>query len=213
MSSNITVNDVKDFVKNNVTICALILVNLVCFIMANSYGNAKGRYSNQLDQEQLKVKKLETELDNLKTISADIEALSKSEEAIWEKCLNFGKKTSLYKFVNKVHAFLDENEEHDFVANLTSAYDLTKKQPISMDQDVSDLHGDYVLGEYTMNFKGNFAQLLSFMKKIQEMEYYIQLKQIDLKALNTEDLEELTISLIYQILGKIKIKEAKETNE
>jgi len=152
---------------------------------------------------------MENQINQLKNINNDLETLNQLEADITKKCLNFGKKTSIYKLLTKINQLLP-NSESSLNVSTSSSYNLTLKQPITLDQNLQSFNGNYVLVDYTMTFKANFKDTLDFIKSMNNFPYFISLKQMDIKLdikSTAETRPLLNVSLVYSILGKIKMKE------
>ncbi len=200
----------RNFLKNNVLIYVLAILNIVIFIFNISLGNSNAEVSSQIDSTQLNAKHIETQINQLNTINNDLNTLKQTEEEILDKCLNFGKKTSIYKFLTKINLFLKENTSKLNVS-ISNSYNLTQKQSLSLDQNLQNFNGNYVIVDYLMTFRSSFQDMLNFLKSMHELPYFITLKQMDIKidtkASSTEE-PLLNVNLTYSMLGKIKIKEA-----
>lgn len=208
-SSSINFESIKNFIKGHLLICILAIFNIALFFISISLGNSCDEISSQIDSIQLNAKHMENQINQLKNINNDLETLNQLEADITKKCLNFGKKTSIYKLLTKINQLLP-NSESSLNVSTSSSYNLTLKQPITLDQNLQSFNGNYVLVDYTMTFKSNFKDTLDFIKSMNNFPYFISLKQMDIKLdikSTAETRPLLNVSLVYSILGKIKMKE------
>ena len=209
--SSINFQNIKTFIRGNLLICTLAILNIIIFFISISFENSCDEIASQIDSIHLNAKHIENEINQLKTISSDLTTLNQLETDITKKCLNFGKKTSIYKLLTKINQLLS-SPEASLNVSISSSYNLTLKQAISLDQNLQNFTGNYILVDYTMTFKSNFKDTLNFIKSINNLPYFINLKQMDMKlditpTTNGDPL--LNVSLVYSMLGKIKIKEGK----
>ncbi len=207
--SSITLEDVKQFIKHNKLMCVLVVINAVLFILYNNFDTSCDEISSQMDSINLQVKQIEKQMNMLRTVEADLKQLENVKIDILKKCLNFGKNTSTYKFFNTLNTIL--NEHHIVSTNsITKSYNLIKKQNLTLEQDLSPFNGDLILVEYMMVFKSSFKSLIAFLQKMEHLNRLICLKQIDIRESEAvrENLEDnLNVSLIFSILGKIAMQE------
>ena len=197
------------FLKANISICILLVFDIVLGFSTILLGNYKSEIGTQIADVQAKVKRIEGQIKNLTGIQSDINKLSQIEEKIYKKCVNFGKKTALYKFSGKINSFLNEGR-NGISETWTNTYNLTKKQSISLDQDMRSFQNDYVVSNYSISFKSTFEQLIDFLKNVLTYDRLMQLKTLDVKNINSTKGEEenlLNVNITYSILGKIKLKE------
>lgn len=210
--SNITVEDIKQFIKNNKLMCALAIASIVLFVLRNNFSASCDELSSQMDSINLQVKQMEKQINMLRTVDADLKHLDGIKADIFKKCLNFGKNTSTYKFFNRLNEML---KEHQITStnSITKSYNLIKKQSITLEQDLSHFNGDIILVECTMAFKSNFKNLMGFLKQMEQMDRLIRLKQFNVRQEETSNnVEEkttnnLNVNLVFSILGKISLKE------
>ena len=210
--SNITIEDIKQFIRNNKLICVLAIASIVLFVLRNNFSANCDEISSQMDSVNLQVKQMEKQINMLRTVEADLKHLEGVKTDIFKKCLNFGKNTSTYKFFNKLNEILKEYRITS-TNSITKSYNLIKKQSLTLDQDLSPFNGDLLLVEYTMVFKSNFKNLMGFLKQMEQLDRLIRLKQLDIRQeeMSNKDGEaiknDLNINLVFSILGKISLKE------
>lgn len=210
--SNITIEDIKQFIKNNKLICVLAIASIVLFILRNNFSASCDEISSQMDSINLQVKQMEKQINTLRTVDVDLKHLDEIKADIFKKCLNFGKNTSTYKFFNKLNEIL-KSHQITSTNSITKSYNLIKKQNLTLEQDLSSFNGDIIIVEYTMAFKTNFKNLMAFFKQMEQLDRLIRLKQLDIRQgeTNNKDGEkikdDLNVSLVFSILGKISLKE------
>lgn len=210
--SNITVEDIKQFIKNNKLMCVLVIVCIVLFILRNNFSASCDELSSQMDSVALQVKQMEKQINMLRTVDADLKHLDGIKADIFKKCLNFGKNTSTYKFFNRLNEIF---KEHQITStnSITKSYNLIKKQSITLEQDLSHFNGDIILVECTMAFNTNFKNLIAFLKQMEQFDRLIRLKQLDIRQRETRNKDgektenDLNVNLVFSILGKISLKE------
>lgn len=210
--SNITIEDIKQFIKNNKLMCTLAIASIVLFILRNNFSASCDEISSQMDSINLQVKQMEKQINMLRTVDADLKHLDGIKADIFKKCLNFGKNTSTYKFFNQLNEIL-KGHQITSTNSITKSYNLIKKQSLTLEQDLSPFNGDIILVEYTMAFKTNFKNLMAFLKQMEQLDRLIRLKQLDIRQgeINNKDGEivrnDLNVNLVFSILGKISLKE------
>ncbi len=210
--SNITIEDIKQFIKNNKLMCVLAVASFVLFILRNNFSASCDEISSQMDSVNLQVKQMEKQINMLRTVDADLKHLDGIKMDIFKKCLNFGKNTSTYKFFNRLNEIL-KGHQITSTNSITKSYNLIKKQSLTLEQDLSPFNGDIILVEYTMAFKTNFKNLMAFLKQMGQLDRLIRLKQLDIRQGETSNKDgeivrnNLNVNLVFSILGKISLKE------
>ena len=168
--SNITIEDIKQFIKNNKLMCVLAVASVVLFVLRNNFSTSCDEISSQMDSINLQVKQMEKQINMLRTVDADLKHLDGIKADIFKKCLNFGKNTSTYKFFNRLNEIL-KGHQITSTNSITKSYNLIKKQSLTLEQDLSSFNGDIILVEYTMAFKTNFKNLMAFLKQMEQLSY------------------------------------------
>ena len=195
---------IKYFVKNNIVQCTIVIADIFLFCVAIAWGNGGRLANNKIDTLQIQERKIKTNLDKLANVEKDLATLQDLERDILKKCVNFAKKTSVYKILNQINDFLPNT---DLKITNTGSYDVTKNRIIGLDQDLSAFEGDIIIATYTLSFRANFEEFIEFVKNIKTLKCFIDLQQINLQQQNSENTQMVIVSLDYRILGKIKIKE------
>ncbi len=208
MNSSIDLGKIKEFIRNNVIVCLLVIVDCILFFVNVSLSHSVEETSSQMDALQLQYNYVKTQLANLNSIEKDLSTIKSLEEDIFDKCLNFGKKTSIYKFLTKINQISAEVAK-SLNVTIVNSVDVTKSQQISLDQSLLDYNGDYVIVDYKMTFNGSFSTIVYFINKINEIDNFITLKSIDINEIKRplEQASVCDVTLVYSILGKIKIKD------
>lgn len=209
---SITLEDVKQFIKNNKIICVLLVATIVLFVLRSKFSANCDEISSQMDSINLQVKQMEKQINMLRTVESDLKHLEGIKVDIVKKCLNFGKNTSTYKFFNQLNAIF---KEHQITStnSITKSFNLSKKQNLTLEQDLSPFNGDLILVEYTMVFKSDFKNLMGVLQRMEHLDRLIRLKQLDIRCgeANTKSGEiitkDLSVNLVFSILGKISLKE------
>lgn len=202
---NIDWNSVKVFIKANPLLCALGALDIFLFCTAIGRGNTNSDISGQISALQIKERQIKTTLQKLNGLEKDFETLKNLKISIFKKCLNFGKKTTVYNFLKQVSSFLPG---HKINISNTNLYDITKGRSINFNQDLSEFDGDSVLSNYTVLFSGKMEDFTMFLDQFNALPYCINLQKLELRGNNTVKGDVLlNINLTFALLGKIQLKE------
>lgn len=210
--SNITLEDIKLFIKNNKLLCVFAIATIVLFNLSNHFSTSCNEISAQMDSINLQVKQMEKQINMLRTVDVDLKNLETIKANIFKKCLNFGKNTSTYKFFNKLNEILKKSQIASTNA-ITKSYNLIKRQNLTLEQDLSAFNGDLILVEYSMTFRSNFKNMMDFFKRIEQLDRFMRLKQLDIRQNENGSKKDetvtndLNVNLVFSILGKIALKE------
>lgn len=204
--NNISVDQVKDFVKNNILLCVMLALDIVLFFSAISLGSSNDELEGQIDSLSIKKNQIEGNITKLSTVNKDYQALQEFKTKFSKKCVNFGKKTSVYKFLNQISGFFEENASLNL--SIVKSYNITKNQVLSLEQDLQPFKDDNIIVDYSLTYKATYSDVIKIINAINSLNYFIKLKQVDIKTTGDENV--LSANLVYSVLGKIRPKEDKD---
>ena len=204
--NNISVDQVKDFVKNNILLCVMLALDIVLFFSAISLGSSNDELEGQIDSLSIKKNQIGSNITKLSTVNKDYQALQDFKTKFSKKCVNFGKKTSVYKFLNQISEFFEENSGLNL--SIVKSYNITKNQALSLDQDLQSFKDDNIIVDYSLTYKATYSEIIKTINAINSLNYFIKLKQVDIKTIGDEST--LSANLVYSVLGKIRPKEDKD---
>ena len=197
-------NSIKAILKANTTLCALVVLDIVLFFMAIQQGSTNDSLDGQISSLGIKEKQIKANLSKLTGLEKDFEALKNIKESILKKCINFGKKTTIYNFLKQVNDFLQQNK---LTVSNTQLYNINKNRSINFNQDLEEFNGDNVIANYNASFVGAIEDLITFLNKLNELPYFINLQKLELRNNAKDDSVSLNVNLSFSILGKIQLKE------
>lgn len=197
-------NSIKAILKANTTLCALVVLDIVLFFMAIQQGSTNDSLDGQISSLGIKEKQIKANLSKLTGLEKDFEALKNIKESIQKKCINFGKKTTIYNFLKQVNDFLQQNK---LTVSNTQLYNINKNRSINFNQDLEEFNGDNVIANYNASFVGAIEDLITFLNKLNELPYFINLQKLELRNNAKDDSVSLNVNLSFSILGKIQLKE------
>lgn len=201
--NNISVDQVKDFIKNNILLCVMLALDIVLFFSAISLGSSNDELEGQIDSLSIKKNQIESNITKLSTVNKDYQALQDFKTKFSKKCVNFGKKTSVYKFLNQISGFFQENSTLNL--SILKSYNITKGQVLSLEQDLQAFKDDNIIVDCSLTCTATYSEIIKMINDMNTLNYFIKLKQIDIKPTNIE--EKLSANLVYSVLGKIRPKE------
>lgn len=201
--NNISADQVKIFVKNNILLCVMFALDVVLFFSAISLGSSNAELEGEIDSFSIKKNQIQNNMTKLSTINKDHKTLQEFKAKFSKKCVNFGKKTSVYKFLNQVSSFFQENSTLNL--SILKSYNITKGQMLSLEQDLQAFKGDNIIVDYSLTCTATYSEIIKMINDMNTLNYFIKLKQIDIKTTNTEG--NLSANLVYSVLGKIVPKE------
>ena len=204
--NNISVDQVKVFVKNNILLCVMLALDIVLFFSAISLGSSNDELEGQIDSLSIKKNQIGSNITKLSTVNKDYQALQDFKTKFSKKCVNFGKKTSVYKFLNQISEFFEENSGLNL--SIVKSYNITKNQALSLDQDLQSFKDDNIIVDYSLAYKATYLEIIKIINAINSLNYFIKLKQVDIKTIGDEST--LSANLVYSVLGKIRPKEDKD---
>ena len=204
--NNISVDQVKDFVKNNILLCVMLALDIVLFFSAISLGSSNDELEGQIDSLSIKKNQIESNITKLSTVNKDYQALQDFKTKFSKKCVNFGKKTSVYKFLNQISGFFEESASLNL--SIVKSYNISKSQVLSLDQDLQPFKDDNIIVDYSLTYKATYSDVIKIINAINLLNYFIKLKQVDIKTTGDESI--LSANLVYSVLGKIRPKEDKD---
>ena len=203
--ANIDWDSLKAFIKGNPLLCALVVLDIFLFFIALGRSNANEVLQGQISSLQVKEKQIKTNLEKLNGMEKDFETLKNVKVAILKKCLNFGKKTTVYNFLKQMDGFLPGSKIN--VSN-TNLYNINKSRNINFNQDLSEFDGDNVVSNYSVLFSGKIEDFATFLKQFNELPYCINLQKLELRRKETAGgIVSLNVNLSFALLGKIQLKE------
>lgn len=197
-------NSIKAILKANTTLCALVVLDIVLFFMAIQQGITNDSLDGKISSLGIKEKQIKANLSKLTGLEKDFEALKNIKESIQKKCINFGKKTTIYNFLKQINDFLQQNK---LTVSNTQLYNINKNRSINFNQDLEEFDGDNVIASYNASFVGTTEDLITFLNKLNELPYFINLQKLELRNNAKDDSISLNINLSFSILGKIQLKE------
>ena len=204
--NNISVDQVKDFVKNNILLCVMLALDIVLFFSAISLGSSNDELEGQIDSLSIKKNQIESNITKLSTVNKDYQALQDFKTKFSKKCVNFGKKTSVYKFLNQISGFFEESASLNL--SIVKSYNISKSQVLSLEQDLQPFKDDNIIVDYSLTYKATYSDVIKIINAINLLNYFIKLKQVDIKTTGDESI--LSANLVYSVLGKIRPKEDKD---
>ena len=203
--ANIDWDSLKAFIKGNPLLCALVVLDIFLFFIALGRSNANEVLQGQISSLQVKEKQIKTNLEKLNGMEKDFETLKNVKVAILKKCLNFGKKTTVYNFLKQMDGFVPGSKIN--VSN-TNLYNINKSRNINFNQDLSEFDGDNVVSNYSVLFSGKIEDFATFLKQFNELPYCINLQKLELRRKETAGgIVSLNVNLSFALLGKIQLKE------
>lgn len=202
---NIDWESIKAFIKGNTLLCALAVLDVFLFFTALGRSNTNESLRSQISSLEIKEKQIKTNLEKLNGMERDFETLKNVKDAILKRCLNFGKKTTVYNFLKQMDGFLPGNRIN--ISN-TSLYDINKGRNINFNQDLSEFDGDSIVSNYSVLFNGKTEDLQMFLRQLNELPYCINLQKLEMRNNSaTTGVDTLNINLSFALLGKIQLKE------
>lgn len=204
--NNISVDQVKDFVKNNILLCVMLALDIVLFFSAISLGSSNDELEGEIDSLSIKKNQIESNITKLSTVNKDYQALQDFKTKFSKKCVNFGKKTSVYKFLNQISGFFEESASLNL--SIVKSYNISKSQVLSLEQDLQPFKDDNIIVDYSLTYKATYSDVIKIINAINSLNYFIKLKQVDIKTTGDESI--LSANLVYSVLGKIRPKEDKD---
>ena len=72
--NNISVDQVKDFIKNNILLCVVFVLDVVLFFSAISLGSSNDELEGQIDSLSIKKNQIEGNITTLSTVNKDYQA-------------------------------------------------------------------------------------------------------------------------------------------
>ena len=204
-TTNIDWDTVKTFIKGNPLLCALIILDIFLFVAILGRGNANDVLQGKISSLQIKEKQIKTNLEKLKGLEKHFETLKNVKDSILKKCLNFGKKATVYNFLKQIDSFLPGKKIN--ISN-TNLYNITKNRSINFNQDLSEFDGDHVVSTYSILFAGKTEDLTTFLKQFNELPYCINLQKLEIRNNDTTGgVPSLNVNLSFALLGKIQLRE------
>ena len=197
-------NSIKAILKANTTLCALVVLDIVLFFMAIQQGITNDSLDGQISSLGIKEKQIKANLSKLTGLEKDFDALKNIKESIQKQCINFGKKTVIYNFLKQVNDFLQQNK---LTVSSTQLYNVNKNRSINFNQDLEEFNGDNVIASYNASFVGVPEDLITFLNKLNELPYFINLQKLELRNNAKDDSVSLNVNLSFSLLGKIQLKE------
>ena len=189
-------NSIKAILKANTTLCALVVLDIVLFFMAIQQGSTNDSLDGQISSLGIKEKQIKANLSKLTGLEKDFEALKNIKESIQKKCINFGKKTTIYNFLKQVNDFLQQNK---LTVSNTQLYNINKNRSINFNQDLEEFNGDNVIANYNASFVGAIEDLITFLNKLNELPYFINLQKLELRNNAKDDSVSLNVNLSFSI--------------
>lgn len=204
--NNISADQVKDFVKNNILLSIVFAIDVVLFFSAIRLSASNDELEGKIDSCSIKKNQIQNNITKLSTINKDYKTLQDFKTKFAKKCVNFGKKTSVYKFLNQISSFFQENSTLNL--SMVKSYNITKNQILSLDQDLQLFKEDNIIVDYSLTYTATYSEVIKIINDMNTLNYFIKLKQIDIKTTGTED--KLSVNLVYSVLGKIIPKESND---
>lgn len=202
--SNIDWDSVKAFIKDNTLLCALAILDIFLFVLALQRGSANDALQESISNMQLKEKQIKANLTKLTRIEKDFGTIKAIKADILKKCINFGKKTTVFNFLKQVDGFLSGKKLS--VSN-TNLYDINKNRNINFNQDLEEFDGDNVLASCNVSFAGGSEDLSTFLEKLNALPYFINLQKLEMRKNSNGDATLLNVNLSFSVLGKIQLRD------
>lgn len=200
--NKISVDQIKDFAKNNILLCAMFVLDIILFFSAISLNTTNTDLEGKIDSLSIKKNQIQNNITKLSTVNDDYNNFQELKTKFLKKCVNFGKKTSVYKFLNQINTFFPENS--NLHLSIVKSYNITKSQALSLDQDLQAFTEDNIIVDYNLTCSLSYPEVIKIINDISSLNYFIKLKQIDIKT-NSEG--KVSSTLVYSVLGKIRPKE------
>jgi|GEM_PF-4869002 len=204
--NNISLEQVKDFAKNNILLCILLVLDIVLFFSAVSLGSSNDELEGKIDSLSIKKNQIQSNITKLTGVNKDYQMFQEVKTKLVKKCVNFGKKTSVYKFLNQISEFFQEGANLNL--SIVKSYNITKNQALSLDQDLQSFNDDNIIVDYSLTYTASYSEIIKIINAMNSLNYFIKLKQVDIKT--TGDEGNLSANLVYRVLGKIRPKEDKD---
>ena len=120
-----------------------------------------------------------------------------------KKCVNFGKKTSVYKFLTQISDLFPTDSNLNL--SIVKSYNITKNQSLLLDQDLQAFEGDNICVDYALSFVCPYSKMIQIINDMgSRLNYFARLKQVEIKNMAKDD--NLSVNLVYTVLGKIHPK-------
>ena len=204
--NNISLDQVKDFAKNNILLCILLVLDIVLFFSAVSLGSSNDELEGKIDSLSIKKNQIQSNITKLTGVNKDYQMFQEVKTKLVKKCVNFGKKTSVYKFLNQISEFFQEGTNLNL--SIVKSYNITKNQALSLDQDLQAFKDDNIIVDYSLTYTASYSEIIKIINAMNSLNYFIKLKQLEIKT--TGDEGNLSANLVYRVLGKIRPKEDKD---
>lgn len=201
---NIDWNSIKAFVKGNVPLCVLAVLDIVLFFTALGCGNMRRTLQEKISSLQVKEQQIKVHLGKLTGLEKDFENLKNLKSDIFKGCINFGKKSNVYNLLKQIDGFLHKKNLNVSNADL---YNINKNRNINPNQDLLEFDGDNIVAKYNTSFSGTPEDLATFLEKLNQLPYFINLQKLEIKNNSANNVTLLNVNLSFALLGKIQLKE------
>ncbi|MGX8716389.1 MAG: hypothetical protein ACSW8C_00165 [bacterium] len=202
--ANIDLDTIKAFVKANPLLCILVVLDIALFFIAFQQDNASEALEEKISSYMIKEKQIKANLSKLTGMERDFDSLKAIKTTILKKCINFGKKITIYNFLKQIDSFLLQNK---LTVSNTQLYDINQNRNINFNQDLEEFDGDSVIASYNVFFTGSPEDLLTFLNKLNELPYFTNLQKLELRNNTSDKGVALNVNLSFSMLGKVQLKE------
>ena len=199
------------FLRKHLLVITCIAANLILITFIFHKQEAIKSIEGQIDSLNVKSNLMTKQMAKLTNVASDLQKYQQLWAEINKNCFDFGDKTALYKFIIKMEELLGVKTN---AITITNSYDLTTDQVITINQDISEYVGHYLLVDFKVDVRCSFDTIVSFLQALQHFNYFINIRDLTLKENNapttksnniiSEQIQStVSATITFTMLGKI----------